>query len=194
MYENALRAHRRQTQQENHRESAELYASFDEIACRHPFSWRHGETPRDAETIGTVTEKNRMICSPCEQLTRTIEEPKLTKIDPLLMNAFNNVNLAAACILTSVDRAESLGIPRNKWVYLLGGAGISDSDNGELEKPVKMLCLIYHVVWERSNFYSSPSLEQSLDAGLAASGLALEDVDCFDFYSYDAARPIISMR
>jgi hypothetical protein len=48
-------------------------------------------------------------------------------VDPLLMNAFNNVNLAAACILTSTEFAMELGIPESKWIYPLGGAGTRDS-------------------------------------------------------------------
>lgn len=47
------------------------------------------------------------------------------------MNAFNTVNLAAACILTSVDQAEKLGISRDKWVYPLGGAGFHEDDHCE---------------------------------------------------------------
>ena len=49
-------------------------------------------------------------------------------IDPLLMNAFNGVNLAAASILTSTEYAEELGIPESKWIYPLGGAGTQDSN------------------------------------------------------------------
>jgi hypothetical protein len=49
-------------------------------------------------------------------------------VDPLLMNAFNNVNLAGAVILTSTDYATELGIPKSQWVYPLGGAGTRDSD------------------------------------------------------------------
>jgi hypothetical protein len=52
--------------------------------------------------------------------------------DPLLMNAFNNINLAAACILTSVDFACELGVPEEKWIYPLGGAGTRDSDECEI--------------------------------------------------------------
>jgi hypothetical protein len=44
------------------------------------------------------------------------------------MNAFNSVNLAAACIITSVAKAQALGIPKDKWAYVLGGAGADDSD------------------------------------------------------------------
>ncbi|OAA60269.1 Thiolase [Niveomyces insectorum RCEF 264] len=151
MYENGFRAHEKQTQQQNQQESAELYAAFDQIACTHPYSWRHGETPRDAKAIGTVTAKNRMICTPY----------------PLLQNAFNTVNLAAACLLTSVEHAEKLGIPQDRWIYVLGGAGTNDKEN----------------FWERPNFYSSQSLQQSLDAAVAVSGISREDIDCYDFYS-----------
>lgn len=49
--------------------------------------------------------------------------------DPLLMNAFNGVNLSAACILTSTEHAEKLGIPKDKWVYVLGGAGTHEKDD-----------------------------------------------------------------
>lgn len=45
------------------------------------------------------------------------------------MNAFNNVNLAAACLLTSVGYARELGIPESQWIYPLGGAGTSESHN-----------------------------------------------------------------
>jgi hypothetical protein len=43
------------------------------------------------------------------------------------MNAFNTINLAGACVLTSTAFAEELGIPKDKWIYPLGGAGTADS-------------------------------------------------------------------
>lgn len=49
--------------------------------------------------------------------------------DPLLMNAFNGVNLSAACVLTSTDVAEKLGISKDKWVYVLGGAGTHEQED-----------------------------------------------------------------
>lgn len=39
-------------------------------------------------------------------------------------------------------------------------------------------------VWERPNFYSSPSIERSIDSALSVSGLRKEDIDLYDFYSY----------
>lgn len=56
-------------------------------------------------------------------------------IDPLLMNAFNIVNLAAACILTSTRHARELGIPESRWIYPLGGAGTQDADDCETSYP-----------------------------------------------------------
>lgn len=50
-------------------------------------------------------------------------------IDPLLMNAFNNVNMAASCIITSVEFARELGVPEEKWIYPLGGAGMREKEN-----------------------------------------------------------------
>jgi hypothetical protein len=45
------------------------------------------------------------------------------------MNAFNTVNLAAACLITSIEQAEKLGIPEEKWVYILGGAGTHEREH-----------------------------------------------------------------
>lgn len=45
------------------------------------------------------------------------------------MNAFNTINLAGAVILTSTEYARDLGIPADRWIYALGGAGTKDSDD-----------------------------------------------------------------
>jgi hypothetical protein len=45
------------------------------------------------------------------------------------MNAFNNVNLAATCLLTSTEYARELGVPEDRWIYPQGGAGTSDAAN-----------------------------------------------------------------
>ncbi len=51
------------------------------------------------------------------------------------MNAFNTINLAGACILTSTETARELGIPSDRWIYALGGAGTRDSDDCEYRLP-----------------------------------------------------------
>lgn len=108
-------------------------------------------------------------------------------VDPLLMNAFNNVNLAASCILTSTEYARYLGIAESKWIYPLGGAGTQDSDNCRYTLPCMNMKHMAqkrdHTVWERPNFHSSPAISRSLDACLDVSDLAKEEIDLFDFYS-----------
>ncbi|KAM0224211.1 hypothetical protein ACHAQD_002596 [Fusarium lateritium] len=83
------------------------------------------------------------------------------------MNAFNGVNLASASIITSVEYATKLGVPKDKWVYVTGGAGSNDSSN----------------FWERLNYYSSPAIEYSIDKALESAGITKDKIDCFDFYS-----------
>lgn len=151
LYENAWRQRRGQSLQENNTESAELYAAFARTASSHPSSWNYGKAPATASFIGSPSKGNRMICTPY----------------PLLMNAFNTVNVAGACILASTEVARELGVPESKWIYPLGGAGTKDADN----------------FWDRPNFHSSPSIIRSLDAAFDVSGISKDDIDIFDFYS-----------
>ena len=104
------------------------------------------------------------------------------------MNAFNNVNLAASCILTSVTYARQLGIPESKWIYPLGGAGTQDADNCKYSTACTTFRSNAHerfpTVWERPNFHSSPAISRSLAACLDVSDLSEKEIDIFDFYSY----------
>jgi hypothetical protein len=101
--------------------------------------------------------------------------------DPLLMNAFNNINLAAAVLVTSTDVAKRLGIAESRWIYPLGGAGTQDASY--CRSGQRSLVWLTTVVWERPNFYSSPSISKSLDAALEVSHLSEDKIDLFDFYS-----------
>lgn len=105
------------------------------------------------------------------------------------MNAFNTVNLSAACLITSVEEAERLRIPKDKWVYLLGGAGTHERENCKWEQLETIFegkqanRYFFDVVWERSSFYSCPALEQAIDSALEVSKLSKSDIDAFDIYS-----------
>ncbi|KAK0119515.1 hypothetical protein ONS95_010956 [Cadophora gregata] len=151
LYENAFRAHRGQSILDNNKESAELYADFAKVAEGNTLAWNYGKPAASEAVIGTVSSTNRMICFPY----------------PLLMNAFNNINLAGSCVLTSTEYAKELGIPESKWIYPLGGAGSSDDPD----------------FWQRPNFHSSPAISKSLDEGLRVSGVTKDEIDIFDFYS-----------
>ncbi|KAG4433732.1 hypothetical protein IFR05_010784 [Cadophora sp. M221] len=162
LYENGFRAHRGQSIQDNNNESAELYADFAKVAEGNPHAWNYGKPAATKDVIGTVSEKNRMICFPY----------------PLLMNAFNNINLAGSCILTSTEYAKEIGIPESKWIYPLGGAGSSDAMD----------------FWKRPNFHSSPAISRSLDEGLRISGVTKDEIDIFDFYSCFPIVPKLACR
>lgn len=66
LYENASRAHRKQTIAENNDESASLYADFAKVAQANTASWNFGKPAATKEIIGTVSKKNRLICFPCQ--------------------------------------------------------------------------------------------------------------------------------
>jgi hypothetical protein len=110
------------------------------------------------------------------------------------MNAFNNVNLSATCILTSTEYAKELGIPESKWIYPLGGAGSDDSEHCKSSpRPLSRLANP-DLVWDRPNFYYSPSISRSLDAGLAISNLDKNEIDIYDFYSCFPIVPKLALH
>jgi hypothetical protein len=69
LYENAFRAHRGQSLQANHEESAKLYADFSKVAKGNALAWSQGKSDSE-DVIGTVGPKNRMICYPCTHPTK----------------------------------------------------------------------------------------------------------------------------
>ncbi|KAF2831535.1 hypothetical protein CC86DRAFT_402056 [Ophiobolus disseminans] len=150
LYENAFRAHRGQSLKANHDEGTKLYAEFSKVAEHNEYAWGQGKYDNE-DVIGKVGGRNRMICYPY----------------PLLMNAFNTVNLASALILTSTTTAKALGIPSSKWIYPLGAAGTQDSSE----------------FWLRPNFHSSPSISRSIDAALSVSNTTPSELDLIDIYS-----------
>lgn len=66
LYENAFRAHRGQSIEENDIESGKLYGNFAKVADQNPNAWSYGQSPETEESIRKVTKRNRMICFPCE--------------------------------------------------------------------------------------------------------------------------------
>ncbi|KAJ5175787.1 Thiolase [Penicillium canariense] len=151
LYENGFRAHRGQSIKDNHEESALLYGKFSRVAASNPYSWNFGKDADTPASIGSISKKNRMICFPY----------------PLLMNAFNAVNLAAACVITSTEFAKKLQVPEERWIYPLGGAGSRERN----------------LFWERPNFFQCSAISDSLDNCLGNSGITSREIDIYDFYS-----------
>ena len=81
------------------RSSASCGRAFSEVAAANPYAWiREAKT---AEEIRTPRPTNRMIGFP------------YTKY----MNSNNDVDMGAALIMCSVEKAQALGIPRDRWVF-----------------------------------------------------------------------------
>lgn len=126
------------------------------------------------------------------------------------MNAFNTVNLAAACILTSTQYATELGVPREKWIYPLGGAGTSDChDCKALSQPNPIHAhpshqfqplpslsppsstppqLTHPPVLHRPNYFSSPALTATLSTTLSTTSQTASSISLYDLY---ACFPIV---
>jgi hypothetical protein len=64
LFENAFRAYRGQSIEQNNQESAQMYAEFAKLAEQNPLAWNYGKIETE-DSIGTITERNRMICFPC---------------------------------------------------------------------------------------------------------------------------------
>ncbi|MEJ3655936.1 acetyl-CoA acetyltransferase [Actinomycetes bacterium KLBMP 9759] len=127
--------------------SAGLYAAFTRIAARNPAAWN--PEIRTAAEVGRPGPGNRMVCEPY----------------PLAMNAMPHVDQAAAVLVTSLAAARELGVPDDRIVHVVGGAGATDSRD----------------VLARPSLARSDALADALDRCLA--GIAPSDLDVIDVYS-----------
>lgn len=84
------------------------------------------------------------------------------------LNAVMETDQAAALLLMSEGAARELGVPPDRRVYWWGGAyAVEDA-------------------WfpsERPDFAASPALRDAATGALAEAGIALDEIDAFDFYS-----------
>ena len=103
MFETALRYRDKRTVADHQKYISELWARFSDVAATNPHAWI--QQRYTAQAIRTPTSDNRMIGFPYTKL----------------MNSNNDVDMAAALVMCSVERAEALGIARDKWIFLHAG-------------------------------------------------------------------------
>jgi acetyl-CoA C-acetyltransferase len=111
LYEMAAQAACGQTPAEANRASAELWARYAAVAASNEFAWIRNAP--DADTIGTPTVDNRLICWPY----------------PKLMVANPGVNMAAAIIVTSLAVAKAAGVREDRIVHIWGGASAIEPED-----------------------------------------------------------------
>ena len=149
MFENALRAHRGETIAEHLDRVSALWSRFSAEAENNPAAWiTKAKTKIEISSPGP---KNRMISFPY----------------PKLMNSNNAVDMSAAIILCSLEKAKSLGIDQSKWVFPWVGTEANDT----------------YFVSERENFYSSPAIRIAGIRAMELAGLSPDKIDLVDLYS-----------
>lgn len=149
IFESAVRAAAGHAPAEHQRVISELWAAFSRVAADNPHAWIR--EPFTAEQIRTVGPDNRMVGYPY----------------PKLMNSNNSVEQGAALILTSVERARSLGVPEDRWVFPWSGTGAHDTIT----------------VSHRTSLHRSPAIRHAGRAVLDAAGLGVDDLAHMDVYS-----------
>ncbi|HSQ01068.1 MAG TPA: acetyl-CoA acetyltransferase [Candidatus Dormibacteraeota bacterium] len=149
LFENALRAHRGWSITRHREHLGALCARLAAVAKDNPYAWfRDGKS---AEEITTVSDANRIIGWPY----------------PKYMNAIIAVDQAAALLLTDTETARALGVPPERWVYVVGCGDATD----------------HWYVSDRVNYWSSPAIRTAGVQALAQARLSIDEVDYFDLYS-----------
>ncbi|MCV7279065.1 acetyl-CoA acetyltransferase [Mycolicibacterium flavescens] len=149
MFEQALRIAAGRSTEAHRRHIGELWAQFSAVAATNPNAWNR--TALTAEQIWREGPDNRMISWPY----------------PKLMNSNNMVDQAAVLVLTSVEKAEHLQIPRDRWVFPYAGTDSHDT----------------YAIGERAEFHTSPAIRIGGRRALELAGLGIDDIDHVDLYS-----------
>jgi acetyl-CoA C-acetyltransferase len=148
LLENARRAARGQSRFDYALSMGALFAPFTRVAAANPHSATHEE--HSAEALATVTDRNRLIADPY----------------PRFLVARDQVNQAAAVLITSISTARRLGIPEANWVFLHGQADLRERD-----------------LFDRDDLGEAPSAPAAVRHALDVAGVGLDEINYFDFYS-----------
>ena len=149
VFDIARRAHLGLSPDEHRRRLGARLAPMSHIAADNPYAWLRNE--RTAEELVEVTSRNRMVAYPYPKHTVSILD----------------VDMAAAVILASHEKADALGVARDRRVYLRGWCHAKD--------PV--------YVAERDELWRSVAMEEASGAALAGVGVGIDDMAHLDLYS-----------
>jgi acetyl-CoA C-acetyltransferase len=149
LFESAVRAAVGTPPEEHLVGLGELWSRFSSVAAANPYAWTR--TPFSAEQITSVTPTNRIIGLPYRKL----------------MNANNDVDMAAALIMCSADRARSLGIAAERWIFPHSGSD----------------CCEQRYVSHRWSLAETPAIRIGGRRALELAGATIDDVALVDLYS-----------
>jgi len=149
MYENAIRYARGETMDEHLVRVSELWSRFNEAGLENPNAWI--QTRHSAEEIRTPSSSNRAVSYPYTKM----------------MNANMVVDMGAALILCSVEKAKQLGIEEGKWVYPYAGVQGYDHFSASV----------------RDNFVESPGVRITGRRVMDLACTTAEELEYVDLYS-----------
>ena len=149
MFETALRYRDKRTVADHQKYISELWARFSDVAATNPHAWI--QQSYTAQARRTPTSDNRMIGFPYTKL----------------MNSNNDVDMAAALVMCSVERAEALGIARDKWIFLHAGTD----------------CHEHNFVSHRYSFTDTPAIRIGGQRVLALAEKSIDEIENLDLYS-----------
>jgi len=149
LFDNARRAHLGRGLDEHRAQLGRVLAPMTAIAAASPHAWF--PVVRDADEIVTASPDNRMVAYPYTKL----------------MTSIMDVDMAAALVLASAAKADALGVPEERRVYLRG--------TGYAEDPA-------HVAGH-PDLWRSPAMAAAARAALAGAGIGAGDVAHLDLYS-----------
>ena len=149
MFETAIRAAAGRSPEDHLVRISELWSRFSEVAASNPHAWiRSAMTPEQVRTPGP---SNRMVGLP------------YTKV----MNSNNDVDMGAALIICSVEKARSLGIAPERWVFVHSGTD----------------CHEHQFISHRWAFHETPAVQLGGALALELAGATIDDISVVDLYS-----------
>jgi acetyl-CoA C-acetyltransferase len=149
MFETAIRAAAGRSVDDHLDRISELWSRFSTVAASNPNAWIR--QAKSAEEIRTPSASNRMVGLP------------YTKS----MNSNNDVDMGAALIMCSAEKAAALGIPRDRWVFPHSGTD----------------CHEHPFISNRWSFAQTPAVELGGRLALELAGAGIDDVGLIDLYS-----------
>jgi acetyl-CoA C-acetyltransferase len=149
LFDNARRAHLGRGLEEHRAQLGRVLAPLTRVAAASPHAWF--PIARSASEITTATPDNRMVAYPYTKL----------------MTSIMDVDMSAALLLASAAKADALGVPEDKRVYLRGF--------GYAEDPA-------HVA-DHPDLWRSPAMVTASSYALGGAGIGVDEVSHFDLYS-----------
>jgi acetyl-CoA C-acetyltransferase len=149
LFEVARRGHLGIAPEDYQRQVGETLAPLCAVAVENPRAWLRER--KSATELVEVSPQNRMVSYPYPKATVSIMD----------------IDMSAAVIIASHEKADALGVPADRRVYLRGWCYAKD--------PV--------YVAERDELWRSVGMEEASRAALASAGVGLDAIGHLDLYS-----------